>query len=88
MTDLSDDCASCGEDMPAGECPNSQRPCGHHCNHSWSHEECCWCGEKWEGEEEERPERQPQAPPPKREYMRDRAGNLSGLRRVPALGAE
>jgi hypothetical protein len=31
---------------------------------------------------------QPQAPPPEREYMRDQDGNLSGLRRVPAPGAE
>lgn len=45
-TDL-DDCSSCGEECPTGECPASKRPCGHHCNHSWSHEECCWCGKKW-----------------------------------------
>jgi hypothetical protein len=42
-----DDCASCGEGMPRNECPDSKRDCGHHCNHSWSHEECCWCGRVW-----------------------------------------
>jgi hypothetical protein len=37
-------CASCGEDGPElDECPRSQRPCGHHCNHSWEHGECDWC---------------------------------------------
>lgn len=24
------------------DCPSSQRSCGHHCNHSWSHDRCCW----------------------------------------------
>lgn len=43
------DCIDCGGD--AGEvCPVSERRCGHHCNHSWSHERCCWCGKEW-GEE-------------------------------------
>lgn len=37
------DCLSCGEGNPRGECPRSQRPCGHHCNHSWSHDACSWC---------------------------------------------
>lgn len=45
------DCSSCGEEScPANECPKSQRACGHHCNHSWSHDECCWCGKEF-GEE-------------------------------------
>lgn len=39
-----DDCTSCAEGAPRGECPQSERPCGHHCNHSWSHDSCCWCG--------------------------------------------
>lgn len=26
------------------ECPNSERPCGHHCNCSWIHDHCHWCG--------------------------------------------
>ena len=45
MSDVSDadDCGSCGEDMPEHECKGSKRPCGHHCNHSWTHDECCWC---------------------------------------------
>jgi hypothetical protein len=37
------DCYSCGEQMPRGECPESKAPCGHHCNHSWTHDTCCWC---------------------------------------------
>lgn len=44
------DCADCAnaamgydEDM----CPNSRKPCGHHCNHSWSHDLCCWCPAEW-----------------------------------------
>lgn len=35
---------------PAGECPKSLRPCGHHCNHSWEHDHCHWCDQEW-GEE-------------------------------------
>lgn len=31
---------SCGE---SGECPGSQRPCGHHCNHIWDQDTCHWC---------------------------------------------
>ena len=39
------ECGSCGDDnCPPNECPKSKRPCGHHCNHSWSHDACCWCG--------------------------------------------
>lgn len=41
------ECIACGEEMPINECPKSQRPCGHHCNHSWSHDSCCWCGEEF-----------------------------------------
>lgn len=44
------DCTACGEESQKNECPNSKRPCGHHCNHSWSHDECCWCGEVFEEE--------------------------------------
>lgn len=49
-------CISCEED-PAPEdpkdydgymCPKSKRPCGHHCNHSWTHDECCWCNRKFD----------------------------------------
>lgn len=32
------------EDVDNYKCPNSKRPCGHHCNHIWSHDTCCWCG--------------------------------------------
>jgi hypothetical protein len=40
-------CSSCGEESPEGECPKSKRACGHHCNHSWSHDACHWCGEEF-----------------------------------------
>ena len=38
-----------GEPVPEGvgvegECPKSERPCGHHCNCSWIHDCCHWCG--------------------------------------------
>lgn len=46
-----DDCSSCGEEMPLNECPKSKRACGHHCNHSWTADECCWCGKQF-GEQE------------------------------------
>lgn len=44
--DALDDCASCGE-CPRHECPASRRPCGHHCNHSWTHDHCDWCGREF-----------------------------------------
>lgn len=40
------ECGSCGE-SPEGECPKSLRPCGHHCNHVWTHDSCDWCGEEF-----------------------------------------
>ena len=50
--ELDDICVSCEEDPDPNDpmdydnykCPNSKRPCGHHCNHIWTHEECDWCG--------------------------------------------
>lgn len=45
MMDIDAECASCGEDDI--KCPKSKRPCGHHCNHSWTHDVCCWCGDSW-----------------------------------------
>jgi hypothetical protein len=46
-----DTCETDGGDLQ--ECPKSERECGHHCNHSWSHDKCCWCGTEWgEGGEE------------------------------------
>lgn len=53
--ELDDICSACCEDSPEDECSESHRPCGHHCNHSWSHDECCWCGKEW-GEEESKPD--------------------------------
>lgn len=48
------DCSSCGyteeeSDIRNNECPQSRRPCGHHCNCSWTQDECCWCGKEFEG---------------------------------------
>jgi hypothetical protein len=45
------ECLSCGE-VDVDVCPASRRPCGHHCNHSWTHDNCCWCDKEW-GEESE-----------------------------------
>lgn len=44
------DCISCAERMEQS-CPESPKPCGHHCNHSWTHDACCWCGKEWGGED-------------------------------------
>lgn len=41
-----DDCTDCAED-PKVVCAKSERPCGHHCNHAWSHDKCCWCQQEW-----------------------------------------
>jgi len=48
------ECVSCGEETPRAECPESKRPCGHHCNCSWVHDHCCWCGAEF-GEEVKAP---------------------------------
>ncbi len=49
-------CATCeelGEDWNKGECPESKRPCGHHCNCVWTQDRCCWCGKEIEAEDDE-----------------------------------
>lgn len=47
----SPECADCnGAADEDSDCPAGARSCGHHCNHSWSHDCCCWCGIEW-GEE-------------------------------------
>lgn len=51
-SELDEVCTSCEEHLKAGECPRSKRKCGHHCNHSWSHDECCWCNADFSGEDE------------------------------------
>lgn len=57
MPGLESDCASCGEGMPQNECSRARRRCGHHCNHSWEQDECCWCGTSFgEGGVEVKPE--------------------------------
>lgn len=41
-------CISCENGMPLNSCPESERKgCGHHCNCSWIHDECCWCGQEF-----------------------------------------
>jgi hypothetical protein len=50
--ELADQCSSCAEVMPINECPQSQRPCGHHCNHSFDQDICHWCGEEFGGDSE------------------------------------
>lgn len=42
-----DECITCGEGLPKGECPSSRRPCGHHCNCSWVQDVCHWCGKEF-----------------------------------------
>lgn len=42
-TSEDDACIPCGEGDPVNECPNSQKPCGHHCNCIWIHDHCHWC---------------------------------------------
>lgn len=46
MTDdlYNPNCLSCREGAPLDECPESKRPCGHHCNCSWQLDVCHWCG--------------------------------------------
>jgi len=48
------DCLSCQEDLPKNSCQKSERPCGHHCNHTWTHDSCCWCGEIFGDEDYEK----------------------------------
>lgn len=46
-------CLDCPPGPPAGEpetCPESRKDCGHHCNHVWTHDECCWCRKTWGGQ--------------------------------------
>jgi len=38
-------CEDCGGEGEA--CSRSQKPCGHHCDHSWTHDRCCWCEKEW-----------------------------------------
>lgn len=40
-------CYSCGEEQPKGECRESRRPCGHHCNCAWVQDICHWCHEEF-----------------------------------------
>lgn len=48
--DDDDACISCEEGWgEPNECADSKRPCGHHCNHMCTDDECCWCGETLPG---------------------------------------
>lgn len=44
LTNEKQECFGCSEGDPINECPSSQRSCGHHCNHIWTHDHCHWCG--------------------------------------------
>ena len=52
MSELDEECISCEEDPEPLDsidydnfkCKESKRSCGHHCNHTWTHDKCCWCG--------------------------------------------
>jgi hypothetical protein len=48
--DKKDDCGTCGmgSAIEDDKCSKSQRPCGHHCNHVWTHDTCDWCGNNFE----------------------------------------
>jgi hypothetical protein len=48
LRDEPSDCIDCGYTEGPEACPASKRLCDHHCNHSWSHERCCWCGKEWD----------------------------------------
>lgn len=41
---MEDDCVSCGMPPDQLTCSRSKRPCGHHCNCSWTQDVCHWCG--------------------------------------------
>ena len=47
LNDLDSVCDSCDEGLPHNDCPNSKRPCGHHCNCSWTQDICHWCGKEF-----------------------------------------
>lgn len=49
-----EECYSCG-DPGAGSCSHSKRSCGHHCNCSWVHDRCHWCGAEFGEDELARP---------------------------------
>ena len=51
------ECLTCEEDpsdAAKGECPESKRPCGHHCDCMWDQDQCCWCGAENPDPEEDR----------------------------------
>lgn len=44
-------CTTCDEEgaedvqcFDGSKCAQAKRDCGHHCNHVWTHDVCCWCG--------------------------------------------
>ena len=52
---MDDDCVTCTEivpglELPIDKCRFSERGCGHHCNHVWTHDTCCWCHYEYEEE--------------------------------------
>lgn len=68
---LDNDCLECSE-SDAQECPRSLKPCGHHCNHVWTHDACHYCGYKVPNDDDPGGVREPAAPEP--------PGNLGAIR--------
>lgn len=46
-------CETCADpdDDPRDACPESKRPCGHHCNCTLNGSRCDWCGQEPYGEQ-------------------------------------
>lgn len=59
---LDEDCIECSED-DAAQCPRSVKPCGHHCNHVWTHDACCYCGWLVPNDDDPGGVREPPLPP-------------------------
>lgn len=49
------ECLPCAEGDKS-RCKRTRRPCGHHCDHVWMDDVCCWCDYRGEAAlaEEER----------------------------------
>ena len=48
---ISCDCVRADPDWEEEVCPKSKKDCGHHCNHSHTHDGCCYCLKEWGPEE-------------------------------------
>jgi hypothetical protein len=56
VVDENTTCLTCGEIEEPEVCQKSERKCGHHCNHTWTHHTCCWCGWEVPSDDNEGPE--------------------------------